>query len=116
MLVSGHLRKKILISKGKKRADVVVVDYDENTHVARMIAANKPAGENDDLKLSALVSDLRVEGVDLSLAGMTLSDVDNLLDSDDDEKKDESRSPDDFDEYGDDIKTTHECPQCKYVW
>src|SRR4051794_30220498 len=39
-LVSGHLRQKVMLALGFTHADVSVVDYDEPTHVARLIAAN----------------------------------------------------------------------------
>tara|TARA_R110000803_G_scaffold79541_5_gene145184 strand:- start:77 stop:721 length:645 start_codon:yes stop_codon:yes gene_type:complete len=116
MLVSGHLRKKVLLDQGIKKADVVIVDYDESTHVARMIAANNPTGENNDMKLSDLVGDLKTDGFDHSLAGMTLSDVDELLDNKSNDKSKEEKPPDEFDEYGDKIPTSHECPKCNYVW
>ena len=44
-LVSGHLRVKVMKSKGVKTVDAVVVSYDKKTHLARMIAANKSIGE-----------------------------------------------------------------------
>ncbi len=44
MLVSGHFRCKVLAHLGFTHADVSVVDYDEATHLARMIAANELLG------------------------------------------------------------------------
>jgi ParB-like chromosome segregation protein Spo0J len=79
MLVSGHLRKKIFVADGVVEADVVIVDCDERTHVARMIAANHGAGEDDLPKLSNLIDDLRKEGdFDLRLTGMTIAEVDEV--------------------------------------
>ena len=45
-LVSGHLRKKVLLSKGKVSADTVIVNWDDETHKARLLAANASLGEN----------------------------------------------------------------------
>lgn len=45
MLVSGHLRRKILESMRCKRADVVVLDLDEKQHVQIMLRANVNSGE-----------------------------------------------------------------------
>src|SRR5688572_8315697 len=46
LLVSGHLRTKVLRESGFTEADCVVVDYEEPVHLARMIAANRGAGED----------------------------------------------------------------------
>lgn len=75
-LVSGHLRTKVLKTMGIKEADVVVVDYDEPTHLARMVAANKSIGENDMVKLSEVFHELgAITDFDLALSGFTLSEV-----------------------------------------
>lgn len=58
MLVSGHLRTKVLIEMGVTSVDVVVVDYDEPTHEARLIAANEQAGGWDKECLENLVQGL----------------------------------------------------------
>jgi len=68
-LVSGHLRHKVLMNSGFTHADVSVVDYDEPTHYARLIAANNLLGEWEDAILSALARDLEAAGLDASLAG-----------------------------------------------
>jgi DNA modification methylase len=53
---------------GFTHADVVVVDYDEETHLARMLAANAHSGKNDEDKLDALLASLRDASVDPVLA------------------------------------------------
>jgi DNA modification methylase len=68
LLVSGHLRTKVLLSLGFTTADVAIVDYDEDTHRARLIAANAQAGKDDADKLDALLSSLREAEVDPVLA------------------------------------------------
>lgn len=81
MLVSGHLRTKVLAASGYGEADCVVVDYDEPTHVARMIAANRLIGENDEKALTEALLGLQAEGIDLDLTGFdsqTLSGLDGF--------------------------------------
>lgn len=80
MLVSGHLRKKVLHSLGFTDADVVVVDYDEPTHVARLMAANKSVGEDDTAKMQELFADLQnVGNFDLSVTGFTFEQTQGIL-------------------------------------
>jgi len=64
-LVSGHLRRKVLEASGYTEADCVVVDYDEPLHLARMVAANKGAGENDEVALAEILQGIG----DIELAG-----------------------------------------------
>lgn len=56
-LVSGHLRTKVMEELGVKKADVVVVDYDEPTHVARMIAANRQVGIDNEVAIEEFLRD-----------------------------------------------------------
>jgi hypothetical protein len=68
MWVSGHVRAWRMTAIGFTHADVVVVDYDEETHLARMLAANAHSGKNDEDKLDALLASLRDASVDPVLA------------------------------------------------
>lgn len=70
-LVSGHLRHAVLLSLGYTHADVSIVDYDEETHVARLIAANTLLGEWEEELLATLASELESGGIPASLAGLT---------------------------------------------
>lgn len=92
MLVSGHLRRKVFQSMGIKEADVVIVDYDETTHIARMIAANKAIGEDDTIKLGELIGELgEINEFDFSLAGFTLEEKQRFSSGDaDDESEGEA--------------------------
>lgn len=81
-LVSGHLRKKVLEEMGITHADVVVVDYDDQTHVARMIWANEQAGRRDDTILDGLLRDLRDAKFDLSFTGLSISEIDSFFSAD----------------------------------
>lgn len=71
LLVSGHFRRAVLEAEGYTGVDVSVVDYDEETHLARMIAANRLLGEFEDELLAALAGDLDEAGIDAALAGFT---------------------------------------------
>ena len=79
MLVSGHLRRKVLEVAGFTEADCVVVDYDEPMHLARMIAANRGAGEDDDAALKALLDELDAGGLDLELAGFADTSLEDVI-------------------------------------
>jgi hypothetical protein len=68
MWVSGHVRAWRMTALGFTHADVVVVDYDEETHLARMLAANAHSGKNNEDKLDALLASLRTSEIDPVLA------------------------------------------------
>jgi len=58
MLVSGHLRVKVLSASGYTHADAVMVDYDAGLHKARMLSANKLQGQDDAALLKDLLEEL----------------------------------------------------------
>lgn len=80
MLVSGHLRHKVLIASGFTHADVSVVDYDEPTHLARLIAANSLLGDFADEILSLIARDLEQSGLPSALAGWDAKELASHLD------------------------------------
>lgn len=67
-LVSGHLRLKVMIEMGILLVDVSVVDIDEATHYALMIAANRQIGEWEEAILASLAGDIDAAGIDSALA------------------------------------------------
>ena len=79
MLVSGHLRVKVLKEAGFTEADCVVVDYDESTHIARMLAANKLQGEDDMSSIKDLLAELDTGAMDMGLTGYTEQEIEDLL-------------------------------------
>jgi len=80
MLVSGHLRRKVLIAAGYTHADVAVVDYDSATHLARLLAANNLQGKNIEEDMRAVLVDLAaVADFDLSLTGFDIADIDGII-------------------------------------
>lgn len=70
-LVSGHFRKKVLAHNGYTHADVSVVDYDEETHKARVLAANQLLGDWETELLATLAGELTSAGIHAGLAGLT---------------------------------------------
>ena len=78
-LVSGHLRRKVLIELGFTHADCSVVDYDEPTHIARMIAANRQTGEFDIPAMKDLLMEIDTGAMEMSLAGFTVPDLEDLM-------------------------------------
>ena len=79
LLVSGHLRVKVLLDLGYEEADVSVVDYDEETHLARLLAANKLQGQDDRGSLIDVLEELQSGGLDLGIAGYTEGEIEELL-------------------------------------
>lgn len=77
-LVSGHLRQKVMLAEGFTHADCVVVDWPEEQHLARMIAANRGMGEDDYDSLKILLEDLEERGFDLKLAGLSEIEVERI--------------------------------------
>lgn len=67
-LVSGHFRLKVMIEMGYTHVDVSVVDVDEATHYAMMIAANRLLGDWEKEMLASLATDINAAGLDAALA------------------------------------------------
>ncbi len=78
-LVSGHLRTKVLIEAGYTEADVSVVEYDEETHIARMMSANKMTGENDLPGLKDLLQEIDTGAFDMDLTGFTADEIEKKI-------------------------------------
>ena len=79
-LVSGHLRKKVMTSMGVSSADVVVVDYPEDKHLARMIAANQPVGQDNLPGLADVLAEFNeAEDFDIQLTGMSLGSAEDII-------------------------------------
>lgn len=116
MLVSGHLRRKVLEASGFTEADCVVVDYDEPTHLARLIAANKLQGEDDGELLRDLLVDLKETDLDLDLSGIHADELEGLLKGGGGNEPANDEPPADFPEKDENIETTHNCPKCGYKW
>lgn len=91
-LVSGHCRAKIMAEIGFTHADVSVVDYNEPTHLARMVAANTFAGQFDDEAVAQIAADLAQAGISGALAGWDDKEFAAQLEAPDIDDDDESAS------------------------
>ena len=116
MLVSGHLRVKVLAASGFDRADCVVVDYPDDVHVARMIAANKLIGTD----IAAQLKDL-LEATDRGQrtdSGALLAELTGYTEAERERLALQFHVPDGnkpIDE-GAMSETESECPKCGFRW
>ncbi len=78
-LVSGHFRHKVLTASGFTHADVSVVDYDDATHLARLVAANQLLGEWEESLLASLAEEINKAGLSAGLAGWSEKDLAALI-------------------------------------
>jgi len=76
MLVSGHLRLKVLLEMGCERADVVVLDLPEKEHLRIMLRANTNTGDWHTEQLTALLQGMGEP--EQLLAGFDLSAINDL--------------------------------------
>jgi len=77
MLISGHLRRKVLMEAGYAAADCSVVDVSEEQHLAMMVAANRMQGEDDLSELAMLLDGL--DKADKAITGYTEDELETLL-------------------------------------
>ena len=105
VLWSGHLRLKVLAEMGVEFADVVVKDYTEREHLARLVAANRQAGEDVDVALANLLKSMDGESL---LTGMAEDDMAALLKS--------LEAPGEFAVVDENLPIEHKCPKCGYQW
>lgn len=105
MLVSGHLRVKVLTESGFIEADCVVVDYDEQMHIARMISANRSTGIDNFPDLKDLLIDIDTGSFDMNLTGYTEIALAGLM-------TDLPSSPEPNHEPSE--KSAKSCPSCGY--
>jgi len=89
-LVGGHQRYKILIEKGMTEVEVSVVDLPLEKEKALNIALNKIQGQWDQEKLATLIQELStLPDFDVSLTGLDLPEISNLIDSLSPDKEDD---------------------------
>ena len=78
-LVGGHQRLKVLEELGHKKAEVSVVDMDEQREKALNIALNKISGEWDMPKLKDLLEDMDDGMFDMDLTGFDMAEIEDLM-------------------------------------
>ena len=91
VIVSGHQRISAMRYLGMTEAECVVVDLDEPQEKALNVAMNKISGEWDMEKLKALLKDLDLSGLDMTLTGFDDEELKGLI-------GDVSLGDEDFDE------------------
>lgn len=80
-VVGGHQRLKVLRDLGHTEVDCVVVDLDDRKEKALNVALNKISGDWDAEKLTALLKDLDASGLDVTMTGFDLAEVQELFGS-----------------------------------
>ncbi len=108
LLVSGHLRARVLEAEGVKSVDAVVVNYSEEEHLARMIGANRQVGTFDDNALLAILAECKQP----ALAGLTDAQVAELIAN----GRTEPVPPESFPVVDENLPTEFQCPKCSYRW
>lgn len=79
-LVSGHQRLNVMLTKGVKETETVIVDMEPEKEKALCIAMNKITGEWDYGKLADIMEDLRdAEEIDTMVTGFSDHDIAELL-------------------------------------
>ena len=80
-IVAGHLRKRVLKSKGIDKAEAVIVDFDEVKEKAAVISFNKISGAWDFEKLADILSELsEMPNFDIKVTGFTPPELSQLFD------------------------------------
>jgi len=79
-LVGGHQRLKVLLERGDKETDVVLVDLDDKGERALNIALNKISGDWDIPKLKDILVGLDDGQFDVGLTGFNLDEIKDLVD------------------------------------
>ncbi len=81
-IVGGHQRLKVLQEMGETEVDCVVVELPDEKEKTLNIALNKINGEWDIPKLTDLLNELSVTGLDLTITGFDASELEKLFDRD----------------------------------
>jgi ParB/RepB/Spo0J family partition protein len=79
LLVSGHLRKKVMEEMGYHLVDVVVIEVSEEEHIALLMGANKQIGEFDYPQVTKLLRELQSRKNQLFFHGFDNAEVKDLL-------------------------------------
>ncbi len=79
-VVGGHQRLKVLLDRGEKTVDVVVVDLPLEKEKLLNLALNQIAGDWDEQKLAVLLDELvKCPTVDIELSGFDLPEARDLI-------------------------------------
>lgn len=79
-LVGGHQRFKVLLARGEKEVDAVVVDLPLEKEKVLNLSLNRISGEWDRDKLAELLSELvTTADLDVELTGFGMSEIEELI-------------------------------------
>lgn len=80
-IIAGHLRKRVLKSKGIDKAMAVIVSFDILKEKAAVLAFNKISGSWDYEKLSSVLDELsKTPSFDVSITGFNVPEISEILD------------------------------------
>lgn len=110
-VIAGHTRLLAAKKLGLTEVPVHIAEGLTETQIkAYRIADNRIGAEAswdaDLLKLE--MTDLHNFGIDVALTGFDAGELEKIMY--------DELNPEQFDSYGEDIETNHECPKCGYKW
>lgn len=110
-VIAGHTRLLAAKKLGLIEVPVHIAEGLTETQIkAYRIADNRIGAEAswdaDLLKLE--MTDLHNFGMDVALTGFDAGELEKIMY--------DELNPEQFDSYGEDIETNHECPKCGYKW
>ena len=111
VVVVGHTRLLAARKLGLSEVPVhVATDLTANQTKAYRLADNRVGEESawNDSLLKLELADLREMGEDMQVIGFDDDELEAFLAERDDE------APEDFEEFGEDMETEHQCPACGY--
>jgi ParB-like chromosome segregation protein Spo0J len=112
-IIAGHGRVLAARSLGHESVPVVVAKgWSDAKKRAYVIADNKLASNAgwDFEMLASEIEELNSDSYELDLIGFNAEEMDKII------NPIIEKPPEDFNEYGDDIKTEYKCPKCSYEW
>lgn len=120
-ILAGHARKKASIKAGAKEVPVIFLPLEGEDALAYLITDNRIQEETEwDMPvLKDLLQEIDTGAFDLELTGFDMPEIENLMTQFHVEEFDDTEteeSPEDFEEYDEDIETEHRCPKCGYEW
>ena len=110
-VIAGHTRLLAAKKLGLTEVPIHIAEGLTETQIkAYRIADNRIGAEAswdaDLLKLE--MTDLQNFGIDVALTGFDAGELEKIMY--------DELNPEQFDSYGEDIETNHECPKCGYKW
>jgi ParB-like chromosome segregation protein Spo0J len=112
-IIAGHGRVMAAQKLGLAKVPCIRLEHlSETQRRAYVIADNKIALNAgwDFETLSLELQEISEDGFDLTLTGFEAKEIENLF------LGKEKESPDEFEEFSEEIETDYKCPKCAYEW